>query len=318
MSEAATVVRKTPTGILGLDHIAMGGLPIGRTTLISGTSGSAKTIFAVQYLVEGIRKGDSAVFVTFEETPKDIRSNMLSFGWDIEKWEKENKWVFVDASPRAGETTVESGDFDLSALMVRIEAAVKRVGAKRLSLDSLGAIFSQFSDQSVVRRELFNITSGLKGMGLTSLITAERVQEYGEIARFGVEEFVTDNVIILRNAIEAEKRRRTVEILKFRGTNHRKGEYPFTIMPGKGVIVIPLSEIQLEQKSSHARTTSGNKTLDKKGQVTAYFERAFRTVSPISSQRMYGCRSPGVPEGAVDLGLGVILQQLGPLYRIFY
>jgi circadian clock protein KaiC len=113
-----------------------------------------------------------------------------------------------------------------------------------------------------VRRELFNIVAAMKDMNLTAVITAERVDEYGEIARFGVEEFVTDNVIILRNALESEKRRRTIEILKFRGTNHRKGEFPFTIMPGKGVIVIPLSEIQLEQKSAQTRTTSGNKILD--------------------------------------------------------
>jgi len=255
-------VKKTETGIQGLDHIAMGGLPVGRTTLISGTSGSAKTIFAVQYLVEGIHKGESAVFITFEELPKDIRSNMLSFGWDIEQWEKEGKWAFVDASPRAGETTIEAGSYNLDALLLRIKAAVERTGATRLSLDSLGAIFSQFSDQSLVRRELFHIVAAMKDMELTAVITAERVEEYGEIARFGVEEFVADNVVILRNGLEAEKRRRTIEILKFRGTNHRKGEFPFTVMPGKGVIVIPLSEIRLEQKSAQTRTTSGNKTLD--------------------------------------------------------
>jgi len=262
MNEAVKTVNKIKTGIPGLDHIAMGGLPSGRTTLISGTSGSAKTVFAVQYLIEGIRKGEHAVFITFEEFPKDIRNNMLSFGWDIEKAEKEGKWAFVDASPRAGETTIEAGTYDLGALLVRIRAAVERIGAKRLSLDSLGAIFSQFSDQALVRRELFNITSAFKEMGLTALITAERVEEYGEIARFGVEEFVADNVIILRNTLEAEKRRRTIEILKFRGTNHRKGEFPFTVLPSQGIIVIPLSEIPLEQKSSQTRTTSGNKTLD--------------------------------------------------------
>lgn len=262
MSEVPTIVKKIATGIPGLDHIAMGGLPEGRTTLIAGTAGSAKTVFAVQYLVEGILKGESAIFITFEELPKEIRNNMLSFGWDIEQWEKENQWAFIDASPRAGEIAIEAGAYDLSALMARIDAAVKRTGAARLSLDSVGAIFSQFSDQTLVRRELFRIASALKEMGLTALMTIERIQEYGEIARFGVEEFVADNVIILRNALEAEKRRRTIEILKFRGTNHRKGEFPFTVMPGKGIIVIPLSEILLEQKSSEARTTSGNAILD--------------------------------------------------------
>jgi len=262
MNSHLAEVDKTETGIPGLDHIAMGGLPSGRVTLVSGSSGSAKTILAVQYLVEGIRKGESAVFITFEEFPEDIRKNMLSFGWDIQRWEHEGKWAFVDASPQTGMPTIEAGSYDLLALLVRIEMAVKRVGATRLSLDSLGAIFSQFADQSVVRQEFFQIVAKMKELGLTALITAERVKEYGEIARFGVEEFVTDNVIILRNALEAEKRRRTIEILKFRGANHRKGEFPFTIMPGCGVIVIPLSEIQLEQKSAQTRTTSGNAMLD--------------------------------------------------------
>ena len=262
MTKETAQIEKLLTGIPGLDHITIGGLPTGRTTLVSGTSGSAKTILAVQHLVEGIRRGQTAVFITFEESPEDIRRNMLCFGWNLKKWEQEGMLTFVDASVRIDERSIESGSYDLGALMIRIEMAVKRVGATRLALDSLGAIFSQFADQSVVRRELFQIASKMKAMGLTSLITAERVDEYGEISRFGVEEFVTDNVIILRNALDGEKRRRTIEILKFRGANHRKGEFPFTVMPGEGIIVIPLSEIQLEQKSDKTRITSGNAELD--------------------------------------------------------
>lgn len=144
MKSVGNSITKVETGISGLDYITMGGLPKGRTTLLAGTSGSAKTVFATQYLAEGILRGESGVFVTFEEFPSDIRKNMISFGWDIEQWEKEGKWAFVDSSPRPGETTVEAGGYDLSALMVRIDAAVKRVGATRLSLDSLGAIFSSF------------------------------------------------------------------------------------------------------------------------------------------------------------------------------
>lgn len=262
MDSAEEQVKKIETGIPGFDHIAQGGLPCGRTVLVSGTSGSAKTVFAVQFLVEGIRRGEAAVFVTFEEPPADIRANMLSFGWNIAMWEREGKWAFVDASPRAGEVTFEAGAYDLAALLARMELAIKRVGAQRLSLDSVGAIFSQFADQSLVRRELFSITSNLKTLGVTALITAERVDEFGVIGRFGVEEFVADNVIILRNALESEKRRRTIEILKFRGTGHRRGEFPFTVVPGRGLIIIPLSEVQLEQRSTETRTTSGNRTLD--------------------------------------------------------
>ena len=257
-------VEKLETGIPGFDMISNGGMPKGRTTLVSGTAGSAKTVFATQFLAEGITKaGEHGVFVVFEESPNDIRRNMAGLGWDIGRWETEGRWAFVDASRQPGEEAIITGDYDLGALLARIEYAVQKVGANRVSMDSLGAIFNQFADSATVRGELFRIASALKQMGVTAVMTAERTQEYGDIARFGVEEFVADNVIILRNVLEAEKRRRTIEILKFRGATHQKGEYPFTIMPGQGVIVIPLSAIELKQKSSSVRISSGNEELDR-------------------------------------------------------
>jgi circadian clock protein KaiC len=123
-------------------------------------------------------------------------------------------------------------------------------------------MFSQFRDQSLVRSELFRIASALKQMGVTAVMTAERTEDYGPIARFGVEEFIADNVMVLRNVLEDEKRRRTIEILKFRGTDHQKGEFPFTIVSGDGIVVIPLSTIQLRQKSSDVRISSGDADLD--------------------------------------------------------
>ena len=258
-----TTIQKIGTGIPSFDVIAKGGLPQHRTTLISGTAGSGKTIFAMQFLAAGITgAGENGVFVTFEESADDIRKNMASFGWDLPKWEREGRLAFVDASPDPAVETVESGSFDLGALLARVQHAVKKVNAKRVSVDSLGAMFSQFSDQSIVRRELFKIASALKGMQVTAILTAERTEEYGPIARFGVEEFIADNVMVLRNVLDVEVRRRTVEILKFRGTDHQKGEYPFTIMEGEGVVVIPLSAIQLRQHSSNVRVSSGSKELD--------------------------------------------------------
>ena len=263
-TQASKSVPKLETGIPGLEHITDGGLPQGRTTLLSGTAGSAKTVFAVQFLAEGISKMDEhGVFVTFEETPDDIRKNMTGFGWDIETWEAEGKWAFVDASPQPGEESVVSGSYDMGGLLARIEYAVRQVGATRLSMDSLGAIFTQFADGGAIRRVLLRIASTLKQMGVTAVMTAERVQEYGDIARFGIEEFVADNVIILRNALEEEKRRRTVEILKFRGASHQKGEFPFTIVPNQGIVAIPLSAIELKQQSSNIRVTSGSAEMDK-------------------------------------------------------
>ena len=258
-----TPVQKLPTGIPSFDVIAKGGLPRNRTTLVSGTAGSGKTVFAMQFLAAGIRDvGETGVFVTFEESAADIRKNMQSFGWNLEQWEREKKLAFVDASPDPDVEVIESGSFDLGALLARVQHAVKTVGATRVSVDSLGAVFSQFSDQSIVRRELFRIASALKGMGVTAVLTAERTNDYGPVARFGVEEFIADNVMILRNVLEGESRRRTIEILKFRGTDHQKGEVPFTIIPDGGLVVLPLSAIQLRQKSSDVRISSGSVDLD--------------------------------------------------------
>jgi len=256
-------VEKLATGIPGFDHVSAGGLPKGRTCLVSGTAGSSKTVFAVQFLVEGIKKNEGGgVFITFEESPEDIRNNMRGFGWDIEAYEKEGKWAFVDASPQPEQDVLEVGSYDLGALMARIEHAIKKTSATRVSMDSLGAVFGQFSSPEIVRHELHRTGMSLKSMHVTAILTAERTEEYGSLARYGVEEFVADNVIILRNVLEEEKRRRTIEILKFRGTNHHKGEFPFTIIPGEGIVIIPLSEIKLQQRSSNVRVSSGNSKLD--------------------------------------------------------
>ncbi|MGH7618819.1 MAG: circadian clock protein KaiC [Gemmatimonadaceae bacterium] len=255
-------VVKLPTGIESFDVIAKGGLPRYRTTLVSGTAGSGKTALAIQFLAAGIAKGQHGVLVTFEESIADIRQNMRGFGWDLAAWEAAGHFAVVDASPDPNIETVESGSFDLGALLARVKRAVERVNAERVSVDSLGAVFTQFCDQSIVRRELFRIAWALKRMRVTALLTAERTDDYGPVARFGVEEFIADNVMILRNVLEGENRRRTIEILKFRGTDHQKGEVPLTIVAGVGVVVMPLSAMQLRQKSSDVRISSGNEALD--------------------------------------------------------
>ena len=261
MSDTEYAIEKLATGIPGFDLIAAGGLPRGRSTLISGTAGSAKTVFALQFLIEGVVHGEPGVFVTFEETPEDLRRNILGFGWDIAKLEAEGMFRFVDASPRADEERIEVGAYDFGALVARIEAAQRKISAKRVALDSLGAVFTQFADAGTVRRELFRLHAALKKLQLTALITSERNEEYGTISRHGMEEFVADNVVNVRNVLEQEKRRRTIEILKFRGTAHQKGEYPFSVTD-RGITVIPLSAIDLRQKSSTVRVTSGNGELD--------------------------------------------------------
>ena len=257
----ARAVEKSPTGIPGFDLAAQGGLPRRRATLVAGTAGSAKTIFATHFLAAGVAAGEPGVFVTFEDNPDDIRQNMLSFGWDIARWEREGKWAFVDASPEPSDPTPVIGEFELGGLLARVEHAVKKIGATRVSLDSLNALFLQFAEPQLLRGELHRMTSGLKRLGATVVFTGERVEDYGEVTRYGIEEFVADNVIILRNILADEKRRRTLEILKFRGARHERGEIPFTITH-EGIVVIPLTALELTQSSSTVRISSGIPELD--------------------------------------------------------
>ncbi|MGQ4650507.1 circadian clock protein KaiC [Lyngbya aestuarii] len=254
-------VKKIQTMIEGFDEITHGGLPIGRTTIVSGTSGTGKTLLAVQFLYNGISNFDEAgVFVTFEESPTDIIKNAHSFGWELQKLINQGKLFILDASPDPeGQEVV--GQFDLSALIERIQYAIRKYKAKRVSIDSITAIFQQYDAASVVRREIFRLVARLKHIGVTTVMTTERVDEYGPVARFGVEEFVSDNVAIVRNVLEGERRRRTIEILKLRGTTHMKGEYPFTIN-NQGINIFPLGAMRLTQRSSNVRVSSGIKTLD--------------------------------------------------------
>ncbi len=232
-------VQKIRTLIEGFDDISYGGLPVGRTTLVSGTSGTGKTLFAVQFLHSGITNFDEAgVFVTFEESPTDIIKNSYNLGWDLQQLVDEGKLFILDASPDPeGQAVV--GNFDLSALIERIQYAIHKYKAKRVSIDSITAIFQQYDAASLVRREIFRLVARLKQIGVTTVMTTERIDEYGPVARFGVEEFVSDNVVIVRNVLEGERRRRTIEILKLRGTTHMKGEYPFTIT-NDGINIFPL------------------------------------------------------------------------------
>jgi len=254
-------IPKKQTGIEGFEDISHGGLPLGRTTLVSGTSGTGKTLFALQFLYNGIVKyQEPGIFVTFEETPADIIRNAASFDWDLQALIDKGQLFILDASPDPEGYEV-SGNFDLSALIERIQYAIRKYKAKRVAIDSVTAIFQQYEPAGVVRRELFRLTARLKQANVTTVMTTERTEEYGPIARYGVEEFVSDNVVILRNILEGEKRRRTIEILKLRGTTHMKGEYPFTIT-NEGINIFPLGAMQLTQRSSNVRVSSGIEKLD--------------------------------------------------------
>lgn len=260
---APTGVQKLRTGIPGFDEICLGGLPIGRTTLVSGTAGAGKSVFSAHFLAAGIVEyAEAGVYVTFEETPELVRENLEGFGWQVSEWESDGSWQFIDASPDVLNPAVVVGYFDFGALVARIERAVRQTGATRVVLDSIGTVFEHFNDDRTVRTELYRMASALRQLGVTALITIERPEEYGALSRHAVSQFVSDNVVILRNALDAERRRRTVEILKFRGADHRKGEYPFSLIAGTGAVVLPLSSLLLEQGSANRRVPSGNHDLD--------------------------------------------------------
>jgi circadian clock protein KaiC len=251
------------SGIPGFDMISNGGFVRGRSTLLAGSAGSGKTVFAVQFLVAGVREfGESGVMVTFEETPEDIAANVANFGWDLHQMVDDDKLAFIDATPNLDEDVIEIGNFDFLGLLARIEAACNKVGARRIVLDSTSAVFAQFDDDRVVRRELHRLIHGMRDFGATSLITVERDETAPGSLNHHVEDFVADNVVLMRNVSEAEKRRRTIEILKFRGTSHQKGEYPFTILDSAGVDVIPLSAIESLAETSNIRVSWGNEEVD--------------------------------------------------------
>jgi len=250
------------SGIPGFDEISHGGVPKGRTTLISGASGSGKTVFSVQFLYEGIMNfGENGVFVTFEENPTDIIRNTKSFGWNIEKLVRENKWAFVDASPDDADSTVV-GKYDLGGFLARIEYAVKKVRAKKVAIDSVSALFTHYQDPGIIRRELYRVASTLKKMNVTCIMTAERPTEEGQISRFGVEEFVSDNVILLHNRLNKRGGRgRTIEIIKFRGAGHDSEEAPL-IVDKEGMSVYPRPKPKLRGKGFSQKISTGIKGLD--------------------------------------------------------
>ncbi len=252
---------KFETGLEGFEHISKGGLTKNRVTLIAGTTGSCKTILSVELLYRGATKFDRpGVFVAMEEDVDEIKGNVQRFGWDLDALIEQNKLDLLYMGPTL-DRVEEMGSYSLDGLLLQIDAAIENIGAKLVVLDSMGSLFEQFQDKRVVRRELLRLCKHLKSKQITTILTSERKEEYGVITPMGIEEFVADNVIILRNALEAEQVRRTIQILKMRGESHSKGEFLFTLSD-TGLSILPLSAMELKQSSSTARLSSGNPRMD--------------------------------------------------------
>jgi circadian clock protein KaiC len=253
-------LQKALTGIQGLDEITGGGLPRGRPTLISGGAGSGKTMFGLEFLVRGATQyGEPGVFMSFEETIPDLTKNAASLGFDLGRLVADKK-LFLDHVFLSPTEITQTGDFDLDGLFIRIADAARRVGAKRVVLDTLEALFSQLPNAGILRAEIHRLFGWLKSQGLTTVITAER-DGPDKLTRHGIEEFVSDCVILLDHRTRDEISTRRLRIVKYRGSTHGTNEYPFVI-DDKGMSVLPISSLALDHKASDARVSTGIARLD--------------------------------------------------------
>jgi circadian clock protein KaiC len=255
-------VTKVPTGITGVDQVLKGGIPKSRTSLCVGSPGSGKTILGTQFLWEGITQfHENAVFVTFEENKERISQNVKSFGWDLKKMETEGKLAFSEFSDSILSVDTLVGRYDLTVMVERIQYAIGKVKAKRVFIDSMSAFFDHLGDKNQTRKLLLNLAQKLNESGVTTLLSTEKYEEYGSVDTFKNEAFVSDCVLILRHILDEEKVRRTIQVLKLRGSDHKQGEFPFTLAD-EGFVVMPTVGMTLESTSSNVRITSGNKDLD--------------------------------------------------------
>ncbi|HJU64267.1 MAG TPA: circadian clock protein KaiC [Gemmatimonadaceae bacterium] len=250
---------KARTGIRGFDEITFGGLPRGRPTLICGGPGCGKTLFAAEFLVRGVTQFDEpGVFVAFEETAKDIAANVASLGFDIGQLVAERK-LHVDHVRVERSEIDEIGEYDLEGLFVRLGHAIDKVAAKRVVLDTIEALFSGFDNAAILRAELRRLFSWLKDRGVTALITAERGD--GTLTRQGLEEYVSDCVVVLDHRVDSQISTRRLRILKYRGSTHGTNEYPFLIDEG-GFTVMPITSAGLAHQVSSERVSTGIPELD--------------------------------------------------------
>jgi circadian clock protein KaiC len=256
---ALTAIPKSLTGIPGLDEMTHGGLPAGRPTLVCGSAGCGKTLMGMQFLVRGALEYDEpGVFIAFEETATELSANVASLNWDLDALQRDRRLAidFVQVEPAQIE---EAGSYGLDGLFIRLGAAIDTVGAKRVVIDSLEVLFSALQDQDNLRSELRRLFSWLKERGVTAVITAERGD--GTLTRHGLEEYVSDCVILLDHRVENEVSTRRLRVVKYRGSSHSADETPFMI-DGSGFRVMPIGSMRLEHNASLERVSTGVPRLD--------------------------------------------------------
>jgi len=250
---------KVPTGIHGLDEITGGGFPKGRPTLVCGSAGCGKTLLAMEFIVRGATQyNEPGVFMAFEETPEELSQNVRSLGFDLDQLVKSKKLALDFVRLERAEIE-ETGDYDLEALFIRLGSAIDSVGAKRVLLDTVEALFGGLQNEGILRAELRRLFRWLKDKGVSAVITGERGA--GTLTRRGLEEYVSDCVILLDHRVLDQVSTRRLRIVKYRGTAHGTNEYPFLI-DEKGLNVLPLTSVGLEHKVSNERISTGIPRLD--------------------------------------------------------
>jgi len=255
----AKPLAKAPTGITGLDEITGGGLPRGRPTLVCGTAGCGKTLFAIEFLVHGaVQFHEPGVFLAFEETADELRDNVRSLGFDLDQLVSRGQLVVDHVRVEPSEIQ-ETGDYDLEGLFIRLGHAIDTVKAKRVVLDTIESLFSGFSNDSVLRAELRRLFRWLKDRGVTAVITGERGDR--QLTRRGLEEYVSDCVLLLEQRIHDQVSTRLLRIVKYRGTSHGTNEYPFLI-DENGMSVLPVTTIGLDLPVSSELISTGVPALD--------------------------------------------------------
>ncbi|HMK46615.1 MAG TPA: circadian clock protein KaiC, partial [Methanocella sp.] len=252
-------IEKAKTGIRGFDDVTYGGVPRGRPTLVAGGAGCGKTMFAMEFIVHGaVDYGEPGVFITFEENVSDLKKNFASIGYDLDRLIEEKKiaidHVFVDRN-----LIMETGEYDLDALFIRLGYAIDSIGAKRVSLDTIEVLFSGLSNHALLRAELVRLFRWLKERGITAVVTGEKGAE--QLTRYGLEEYIADCVIFLDNRVTEQIVTRRLRIVKYRGSTHGMDEYPF-IIGGDGIIIFPITSIKTDYKLSRERVSSGIGKLD--------------------------------------------------------
>ena len=250
---------KTSTGIKGLDEITHGGLPQGRATLICGSTGCGKTLLAMEFLVRGATQfNEPGVFMCFEEKSEELQQNFLSLGFDLNELVEKNL-LTIDHVHLEPSEIEEAGEYDLEGLLIRLGYAIDSLGAKRVVLDTIEALFSGFSNENILRSELRRLFRFLKDKGVTAIVTGEQGER--AFTRFGLEEYVADCVIFLNHTVYQQIATRRMRIVKYRGSAHGTNEYPFLI-DQQGFSVMPISSLGLDHPASIERIPTGVPRLD--------------------------------------------------------